>query len=101
MCTGETYCEKREDILKWLSGKYVMLVYNSINFDSEKFYEESRREESQIAYIPINSQMRDIVPHRIEMTYLELHDNEVLDLDAMSWGIHEDLFKIVEKPRLP
>ena len=48
MCTGETYCEKREDILKWLSGKYVMLVYNSINFDSEKFYEESRREESQI-----------------------------------------------------
>ena len=45
--------------------------------------------------------MRDIVPHRIEMTYLELHDNEVLDLDAMSWDIHEDLFKIVEKPRLP
>ena len=45
--------------------------------------------------------MRDIVPHRIEMTYLELHDNEVLDLDAMSWDIHEDLFKIVEKPRMP
>ena len=101
MCTGETYCEKKEDILKWLSGKFVLLVYNTISFDSELFYEESKREESQIAYIPINSQARDMVPYNIEMTYLELNDNVVIDLNAMSWAIHEDLFKIAEMPRRP
>ena len=54
-----------------------------------------------MSYIPINGQMRDIVPHRLETTYLELHDNELIDLDSMSWGLHRDLFKIKEMPRLP
>ena len=41
------------------------------------------------------------MPFLIEMEYLELHDNEVMDLDAMSWSIYEDLFRVVEKPRKP
>ena len=102
MCTGEDYCESKENILKWLSGnKYVMLVYNTVIFDSEATHEESKIEEAHMSYIPINSQMRDIVPHRLETTYLELHDNLVIDLDSASWGLHKDLFKIKEMPRLP
>ena len=43
MCTGEDYCESKENILKWLSdNKYVMLVHNTVIFDSEATYEESK-----------------------------------------------------------
>ena len=28
LCEGHAYCESKEEILKWLSGKFVVLVYN-------------------------------------------------------------------------
>ena len=28
MCEGHDYCRDKEDILKWLSGKYIVLLYN-------------------------------------------------------------------------
>ncbi len=28
LCQGYTYCEKYENILNWLSGKYIVLVQN-------------------------------------------------------------------------
>ena len=45
--------------------------------------------------------MREIVPRRIETTYIELHDNVMIDLNEVSWEIHQDLFKFKEMPRLP
>ena len=65
MCEGEDYCESKEDILQWLSGKFVILLYNQIRFDPNRFKQAARLKESRIDYIPINSQMRTITPYKI------------------------------------
>ena len=35
------------------------------------------------------------------MTNLELHDNDIMMLDELTWNKHEDLFKMIQKPRIP
>ena len=40
MCKGEG-CESPEKIREWLSGRYIMLVYNSRSFAVEGFGEDT------------------------------------------------------------
>ena len=58
MCEHETYCESKEKIKQWLSGKYIVLLYNQIRFEPQEFLEKSKIEESRISWIPISSQVR-------------------------------------------
>lgn len=69
MCIGEG-CETQEKIREWLSGRFIMLLYNSKSFLAEKYYEEAVVFESLISYVPISSQIREIIPFKVEMTHL-------------------------------
>ena len=65
MCEGETYCESKEDIQKWLSGKFIVLLYNHIRFDTQHFFEAAKIKESRISYVALSSQVRHINPFKI------------------------------------
>ena len=64
MCEGSG-CESRDNILDWLKGKYIVLLYNQIRFDQSRYFEESRIKEARISYIPVSSQNRQIVAHNL------------------------------------
>ena len=36
MCSGHDYCKTEEEIRDFLSGKYIVLLYNQIRFDAER-----------------------------------------------------------------
>ena len=94
MCVGEG-CETPEKIREWLSGKFIAIVYNSRSFDAEGFGEDAVISVSLVKYLPISSQMREIVPFKVEMTHLELHDNDIMMLDELTWIKHDNLFKLI------
>ena len=52
--------------------------------------------ESLVSYIPFSSQVREIVPFKVEMTNLELHDNDIMMLDEWTWIKLTDLFKVIQ-----
>ena len=54
MCSGGD-CESEENIRKWLANKYIVLLYNQVRFDNDKYHEEARIAEARIVYIPISS----------------------------------------------
>ena len=58
MCEGYDYCEKKEDIREWLRGKYILLLYNQIRFQTEEYFEEAAVKEAVLQYVPISSQTR-------------------------------------------
>ena len=65
-----------------------------MGFETERYYEEARRPDSRIAYIPINSQSRQITRHQIHLTHAELHDFTVIKLDELSMHNINDLFRL-------
>ena len=64
MCEGDG-CESEENIREWLKRKYIAIIYNHIRFDSEAYFENSRVAESRLAYIPISSQVREIISYKV------------------------------------
>ena len=101
MCEGESYCESKEDIRKWLSRKFIILLYNQIRFDPENFHELTKIEESRISYVPISSQVRNIHPFAVRQTTLELQDHDLIQLDDWTGNSHEDVFRLYSLPLLP
>ena len=57
MCEGQG-CESEENIIEWLKRKYIVVIYNQIRFDSDKYFLDSKVAESRIAYVPISSAAR-------------------------------------------
>ena len=55
MCDGGEECESEANIRKWLIGKYIVLLYNEVTFDTESYFDESKKFESRLMYIPISS----------------------------------------------
>ena len=55
MCDDGPECESEENIRKWLSGKYIVLLYNEVSFDTERYFDESKNFYSRLMYIPISS----------------------------------------------
>ena len=55
MCQDKTICRSRDEIRDWLSGKYIVLLYNQIVFQSDEFGDSSVAKESRLTYIPISS----------------------------------------------
>ena len=43
-------------------GKYIVVLYNQIRFDTKKFFDEAKIEESRITYVPINEEIRQTTP---------------------------------------
>ena len=56
---------------------------------------------AQLDYIPISSQNREIIPHKIVQTYLELQDYEVIKLDSVTRIEMSDLFRLNKQAVLP
>ena len=83
MCKGEG-CEDEEDIRKWLAGKFIILLTNEIKFNPNGFHEESKIMESNIRYIPVSSQVRQIIPYKLLQTHLVLQDYDVIELDSLT-----------------
>ena len=56
MCEpGVGECAEKDEILKWLQNKYIVMLYNQIVFDQEGYFTDSLQEEARIVYIPISS----------------------------------------------
>ena len=58
MCSGHDYCKSKDEIREWLSGLYIVLLYNQVRFDSNAMWEHASVKESRILYIPVSSQIR-------------------------------------------
>lgn len=83
MCEGDG-CEDEEVIKKWLAGKFIILLSNVIKFNPNGFHGESKIMESNIRYIPVSSQVRQIIPYKLLQTHLTLQDYDVIELDSLT-----------------
>ena len=72
MCHGEDYCKSRAEILDWLSGKYIVLLYNERRFLNEVVNGESIREELRLTYVPVSSQIRELIPFSVHVADAEV-----------------------------
>ena len=77
-------CKSESEIKDFLSGKYVILLYNQIRFATEDFFHAAAVKESRIEYIPISSQVRQIHPYKISMIELELQDYDMIMLNDIT-----------------
>ena len=57
--------------------------------------------ESRISYIPISSQVKSIIPHKVQHTHLNLQDYDTIQLDSWTQVNMMDLFKLTEQKVLP
>ena len=73
-----------------------MLLYNQIRFDPNNFLEAASIKESRISYIPISSQVRNIIPHKVQTTNLVLQDYDSIQLDEWTKLTKDYLFKLTE-----
>mmetsp|Transcript_10769 Transcript_10769/g.13475 ORF Transcript_10769/g.13475 Transcript_10769/m.13475 type:complete len:260 (+) Transcript_10769:65-844(+) len=55
MCSGHSYCKSKDEIREWISGLYIVLLYNNIRFKSESYFDESMVREARLLYIPVSS----------------------------------------------
>lgn len=74
MCEGYSYCESPEKIKEFLRRKYIVIAYNEIQFDQNGYFEKSKIPMSRLAYIPINTQMKQINSFKITQTQIDLQD---------------------------
>ena len=67
-------CKSDREILKWMRHKYIVLYYNSRRFRIEEYNEGKIVEESRTKYIPFNSQLREDIVFKVQLTDLQLQD---------------------------
>ena len=65
-------CESQQDIQNWLKRKFIIILYNQIRFNPKGFLKAATISESRISYIPISSQVRQIIPFKVDQTHLSL-----------------------------
>ena len=74
-CDNSTYagpgrCKSNEEILKWLALKFIVINMNQIRFSTADFDEAKISEEAKFIYIPINTQVREDVVYKVQLTDL-------------------------------
>lgn len=55
MCLDKPYCKSKDEITEFMRDKYLILLYNQINFDSDLYGENSIIPESNLIWIPVNT----------------------------------------------
>ena len=63
-------CETKEAIQEWLRRKFIVVVFNQIRFDPKGFLDNATIPEARVNFIPISSQVRQIIPYKIDQTLL-------------------------------
>ena len=101
MCEGHDYCRKREEIIEWIQGKYIVLLFNQVRFEQEEFGAETFVQEARIKYIPISSQVRQLIPFRVNVADLYLQDNLNIELDELTLDVRKGLFKLEQITTYP
>jgi len=93
-------CKSDKEILKWLRQKYILTYTNQRRFVIEEYQNERKIvEESRTKWIPINSQLREDIVFKLQMTDLNLQD---LRLDfGGSWGEQRRVFKLEQVDKRP
>lgn len=76
------------------------MLYNQIRFDNKFFGLDSIKKESQMAWIRINTKVRETLPYSIVRTELELQD-EYINLDEITKIENSSVFSIKELPSRP
>ena len=94
MCEGHDYCESQEDIIKWLRRKFILLVYNEIRFELDGYGNDVSVQASKLVYLPINTQVRQNIPYKVQLTELELQDNMGMMLGDLTKDQKDDIFEI-------
>ena len=101
MCSGHDYCKTEEEIREFLSGKYIVLLYNQIRFDAERQWEEAAIREARIQYIPVSSQTRQLIPFKMSMSNLYLQDGLEIELGDVTLYHEKGLFMLDSKSLYP
>ena len=78
-----------------------MLLYNQATFKAKSYFEQAVTYESRISYIPIASEVRQIIPYEIKQTHIELQDYDTIELDEYTELEFEDLFAPFKKDLMP
>ena len=65
-------CKDDQTILEWLRRKFIITYANQRRFVIEEFQENKIVEESRTNWIPINSQLREEIVFKLQMTDLLL-----------------------------
>ena len=81
--------------------KFIVLLYNQIRFETNRYFYDSAVKEAKLAYIPISSQVRQIIPHKISQTNLELQDYDTIMLDSVTLIPMTGLFRLTQQTILP
>lgn len=81
MCTGHDYCKKETEIREWLRGKFIVVLHNQIIFDTQEYGEDAMVKQSMITYNSVSSQVREILPFKVQKTAVELQDFDFINLD--------------------
>ena len=93
-CTNRPgYCKTEEEILDYFRGKYLILLYNEIRFDQKFYGDESIKARSHMAWLPINTQVRQTLPFKVSTTQLFLQDLTI-NLDELTEFNDGTLFKL-------
>ena len=101
MCEGHDYCKSKEEILDWISGLYIVLLYNQVRFDAESMWEGAYVYESRIKYIPVSSMIRQLIPYRLSVTNLYLQDAMEIELGDLTIHRKKGLFRIDQETIMP
>ena len=101
MCEGESYCKTRDEIRDWLKGKYIVILYNQARFKVDVFGAENMVKEARILYIPVSSQVRELIPFRVSVADLYLQDQMHIALDELTLDVKTGLFKIEQITTYP
>lgn len=94
MCEGHSYCKTEREIRDWISGMYIVLLYNQVRFNSEEIWENAKVEESRILYIPVSSQTRQLIPFKLSVSNLYLQDSSSIELGDVTLHEEAGLFAI-------
>ena len=71
-CRDRPDCKTDDQIKQYLQDKYIILLHNSIRFDSALYGEESIVPESHMLWYNINTQQRQTLPLKVLTTDVEL-----------------------------
>lgn len=82
-CRNDTFsgvCKSDEEITVWLRRKFVVVVWNQIRFSTRVFNGTKINHESRFIYVPVNSQVREEIVHKVYLTDLRLQDEEYIQI---------------------
>ena len=74
--TGPGFCKSEEEITEWIKRKFIVVAMNQERFGTREYaYDKKVTKEVQYHYVPINSQIREEIVYKVQLTDLRLQDS--------------------------